>query len=67
MLQAQLLYSKHFQYRSEGLDNIITEISSHTSCTTLLLKAMTLTLQKLLKDKVFQVRKYNQSVLFMIV
>lgn len=53
---AQLVYSKHFQHRSEGLDNITTELSSsQTSPNTLLLKAVTLVLQKLLKDKVYQV------------
>jgi len=55
VLKAQLLYSKHFQHRTEGLDNIITELSLQTSGTTVLLGALTLTLQKLLKDKVFQV------------
>jgi len=52
------VYSKYFQHRSEGLDHVN---SALTVCSPQLLKGVTLVLQRLLKDKVFQV---NENISF---
>ncbi|XP_065889816.1 centrosomal protein of 104 kDa-like isoform X2 [Dysidea avara] len=60
MHTAELVYSKYFQYRSEGLDHVN---SAMIACSPQLLKGVTLVLQRLLKDKVFQVFKGAATLL----